>query len=469
MRFSLFNEGLSLLPQSHMPNRRWLVSHIGSRELYACPLSFERLGTLRYFYTDFWCSHFRGIFSRMPSPIWGLARRYQPELPSKKIVSFNAESLFLETQQYFRSKSTAGDAPHFLKVGARFARNVAKHMSRLDLDPARDVHLAFSTGALESLQYAKSRGVPAILDQLDPGRVDEEMIAEESLRWPGWDVSGNAKTPEAYYERHHQEWAAADIIIVNSQFSRQAIHKQGVPLEKLVVVPLAYENETPANARDARIASAPLKVLWLGQIVLRKGLPYLFEAARLLQNANVRFTVAGRIGITELGLKTAPPNVEVLGRVTRERAVELYRSSDVFVLPTISDGFAITQLEAMSYGLPVITTPNCGDVVTPGEDGYIVPIRDPQKLADAIAVLAQDRTLLQTMSEKARARAARSPWHVTQILLKTRSPRLHRKNNVGISPAFSAGKYVEPSPHSLAPYAAGALSQLHDGRPRARR
>ena len=90
---------------------------------------------------------------------------------------------------------------------------------------------------------------------------------------------------------------------MNSNFSRQSIHKQGVPLEKLAVVPLAYENETPANARAARDPNAPLNVLWLGQITLRKGLPYLFEAARLLKDANVRFTVAGRIVVTELGIK----------------------------------------------------------------------------------------------------------------------------------------------------------------------
>ncbi len=393
------------MPQSHLPNRRWLISQIGSRELYACPLSFERLGVLRYFYTDFWCSHFRGTLSKMPAPIWGLARRYQPELPSKKVISFNTQSLLLETRQYLKAKSTSGDVPHFLKVGARFAKDVAKAMSKLELDPARDIHLAFSTGALESLQYAKSRGVLAVLDQLDPGRVDEEMVAEETARWPGWGAS-DPKVPEAYWERHRQEWAAADLIIVNSNFSRQSIHKQGVPLEKLAVVPLAYENETPAVARAVRDPHAPLNVLWLGQITLRKGLPYLFEAARLLKDANVRFTVAGRIVVTEMGLKTAPPNVEVVGRVTRERAVELYRSADVFVLPTISDGFAITQLEAMSYGLPVITTPNCGDVVTPGEDGYIVPIRDPQKLAEAIATLVADRDLLERMSAKALAKSS---------------------------------------------------------------
>ncbi len=230
------------------------------------------------------------------------------------------------------------------------------------------------------------------------------MIIEESERWEGWDALPG-RAPVEYYDRLAKEWGAADRIIVNSNFSKQAIHKQGVALEKLHVVPLAYEAETKPTPRGVTDRTKPLHVLWLGQIILRKGIPYLFEAARLLAGQNVKFTVAGRIGISEMALKTAPANVDVVGRVTRERAVELYQTADVFVLPTISDGFAITQLEAMSYGMPVITTPNCGDVVTEGVDGHIIPIRDPCALANAIAGLEADRELLYRMSVSARAKS----------------------------------------------------------------
>jgi glycosyltransferase involved in cell wall biosynthesis len=86
-------------------------------------------------------------------------------------------------------------------------------------------------------------------------------------------------------------------------------------------------------------------------------------------------------------------------------AERLYRSSDVFVLPTISDGFAITQLEALAHGLPLIVTPNCGDAVRHGIDGLRVPIRDPGALADAIRRFADDRSFLEQASRAAQRRA----------------------------------------------------------------
>src|SRR3984957_3976720 len=82
------------------------------------------------------------------------------------------------------------------------------------------------------------------------------------------------------------------------------------------------------------------------------------------------------------------------GRATRDQTANWYRQSDVFVLPTLSDGFAITQLEAMSYGLPVIATPCCGAVVSDGLDGYIVPVRDADALARAIQWYLNESELL---------------------------------------------------------------------------
>ena len=93
--------------------------------------------------------------------------------------------------------------------------------------------------------------------------------------------------------------------------------------------------------------------------------------------------------------------MKILGRVTRDQLSAIYRRAHVFVLPTISDGFAVTQLEAMAHGLPVVTTRNCGEVVTDGVDGLLVPARDSQALADALARLNDDRGLLSAMSANA--------------------------------------------------------------------
>ena len=100
-------------------------------------------------------------------------------------------------------------------------------------------------------------------------------------------------------------------------------------------------------------------------------------------------------------ITTFPKKMKLLGRVTRDQLNEIYKLGHVFVLPTVSDGFAVTQLEAMLNGLPVIATTNCGDVVTDGVDGLLVPARDGQALASAILKLDQDRVLLRQMSCKA--------------------------------------------------------------------
>ena len=82
----------------------------------------------------------------------------------------------------------------------------------------------------------------------------------------------------------------------------------------------------------------------------------------------------------------------------------------MFVLPTLCDSFALVQLEAMACGVPVITTPNCGSVVRDGVDGFIVPIRDADAIADKVELLLTDRALRQRMGRNARARAREFTW-----------------------------------------------------------
>jgi glycosyltransferase involved in cell wall biosynthesis len=93
------------------------------------------------------------------------------------------------------------------------------------------------------------------------------------------------------------------------------------------------------------------------------------------------------------------------GPVSRSGAAEWYRKADLFVLPTISDGFAITQLEAMSHGLPVITTPCCGEVVSDGVDGFIVPPRDADALARLFLRYLAEPELLREQQQAALTKA----------------------------------------------------------------
>jgi glycosyltransferase involved in cell wall biosynthesis len=142
-------------------------------------------------------------------------------------------------------------------------------------------------------------------------------------------------------------------------------------------------------------------VLWLGTVSVSKGIQYLVEAARMLAGHPITVSVVGPLRIRDEVVRSAPPSVTFEGPVPRNKTDDYYRWADVFVLPTVSDGFALTQLEAMAHGLPVIATPNCGRVVSDGQDGFLVPARDAEALADALAILSDDRDRILDMAHKA--------------------------------------------------------------------
>jgi glycosyltransferase involved in cell wall biosynthesis len=246
-------------------------------------------------------------------------------------------------------------------------------------------------------------GGVAILGQVDPASSEEQIVAQERQRWPGWETE-DAVVPEPWKERRWAEWAEADLIVVNSTWARDCLQAQGVPETKLRVIPLAYE--PPRAPTPPRQPGPKLRVLWLGQVILRKGIPYLLEAARRLAGEPIEFCIAGSIRISPEAVVSAPPNVRFLGPVSRSLVSEFYADADVFVLPTLSDGFAITQLEAMAHGLPVIATPRCGEVVVPGRNGLIVPPADSEALAQALAALTADRQTVASMSREARQTAS---------------------------------------------------------------
>ena len=433
----------------------WICSQIGAREHYAVPRALHKSGRLSALYTDFWAGRAlrraleMGVVRLKIGALRSLAARYHPELEDGRseigdrrwksevsgrpalVQSWNLRALWwegmlrrsqksevrsqrpeienqsgnLENRQQkpeennefqlsdFKVsafKNAGGPYRGFIEVGSRFAVRVREALKRrADLKPD-SIFFAYDTGALETLEWCRERGIKCVLNQMDPNRVEAELVHAEEKQWPDWAAHPTA-VPEEYFRRREREWALADRIVVNSEFSRQALLRQGVAAEKLAVIPLCYEAEAgkrkaesgnELQISDFKISTlSPLRVLFLGQVILRKGIQYLIEAAKLLSNENIHFDVVGSVGISREAVASAPGNMTFHGRAGRDQAADWYRRSHLFVLPTLSDGFAITQLEAMAHGLPVIATPCCGEVVSDGADGFIVPPRDAGALA----------------------------------------------------------------------------------------
>ncbi|HSV16163.1 MAG TPA: glycosyltransferase family 4 protein [Tepidisphaeraceae bacterium] len=384
---------------------RWIVSQLGARQHYGVPRGFYYRDELRLLYTEAWCRWGRGLLRRGPRPVRAFAGRSHPDIPNCLVRSFNFQNIYDQLTHRGDNASLQQQHLAYLRIGHWYASAVAKDLSRQKLDPDQDVFFGFNTGCLETFQMLRERGIISICDQIDPARFEEQLVFDESERWPGWEKQPG-RIPEAYWQRMNEEWSAASMILVNSEWSRQALLKQGAAPEKIFIVPPAYEPEkTHLPAR--RNFDRPLTVLWIGSVILRKGIQYLIEAAKLLQNEpQVQFIIAGPIKISDEALATAPPNMKFLGRLTRDQTVDWYRQADVFILPTLSDGFAVTQVEAMAHALPVIVTPNCGQVVTDGVDGLVIEPYSGQAIADAVTSLNADRQLLREMSYRALDKSA---------------------------------------------------------------
>jgi glycosyltransferase involved in cell wall biosynthesis len=380
---------------------RWIVAQEGTRQSYAIPLAFHRLRMLRSFYVDIWCRWGRSLLRRGPAGARALSTHFDPELPQDRVVDFNPVAILDRVRQHFGNDhwSLAHRADHFCRFGQWFATRVRNHLEKQELNPAIDHFFGFNTNCLETLEMLRKRQVITVVDQVDPGIVEEELVLEEAERWPGWSRKPG-RMPKSYWDRIKAEWAAADLVLVNSEWSKVAIVQQGVPKEKIIVVPLAIDLAQD-HALQPVSKEGNLKVLWLGSVILRKGIQYLVEAARRLQKQKIEFLLAGPLGVSRDAVSTFPSNLKLLGRITRDQLGQIYRQAHVFVLPTISDGFAVTQLEAMAHGLPVVTTPNCGRVVTHGVDGFVAPARDSRALADALGRLNDNRQLLLEMSQNA--------------------------------------------------------------------
>ena len=356
---------------------------------------------LRLFYVDTWCRWGRSLLARGPRPCRALATHFSPGLPQELVVSFNRSVLHSRALFHLRRcRLSTRDLSHeYCRFGEKFAGLVREHLKRQELDWVSDSFFGFNSNCLETLEYLRARGVFTVVDQVDPGKVEEDLCIEEAERWPEWSrVPGRMSAD--YWDRIKAEWTTADLVLVNSEWSAEALVQQGVARDKLIVVPLALdlpgEKERPGSKPEGK-----LKVLWLGSIILRKGIQYLVQAARLLEREGVEFILAGSIGVSDRAVRSFPPNMRLIGNLTRNHVGDVYQQAHVFVLPTLSDGFAITQLEAMAHSLPVVTTPNCGKVVTDGVDGFIVPVRQPQALAEAIYRLHANRSLLAQMSANA--------------------------------------------------------------------
>ena len=371
-------------------NNAWLCCQIGAREHYAVPRALQRRGLLEELITDLWIrpgSVLRSLRN-------GLAGRFHPSLSAVRVTAPNASALTFAV----RSSLTGETGWNLInKRNDWFQRWVVDQLSRRNNPDVRSV-FAYSYAAKDIFRFARGRGWRTVLGQIDPGPAEERIVAGLNANH-GWQPA-----PPGYWEQWRSECDLADQIVVNSNWSRDALLSEGIATQKIRVVPLAFEptRESLGFTRSYPAAftpERPLRVLFLGQINLRKGAAQLFDSITHISDEPIDFRFVGPLQVdipAELKHR-----IKYFGVASRTDVDRHYRDADVFILPTLSDGFGLTQLEAQSWKLPVIASRNCGDVVVDNCNGLILEEVSGAAIAGALQQLLRSPERLQTMSDNA--------------------------------------------------------------------
>jgi glycosyltransferase involved in cell wall biosynthesis len=237
------------------------------------------------------------------------------------------------------------------------------------------------------------------------------MEEEESLQ-PEWAVTlqGRGDSDEKL-RRKDEELALATDIVVPSEFVRGTLRKAG-PLEaRVTVLPYGAPPAKPSVRTGGEVTDGKLKVLFVGSLSQRKGLSYLLQAVARL-GSKIELTLIGR-RVAECRALDAALCVHLwIPSLSHSALLEEMSHHDVMVFPSLFEGCALVILEAMSQGVPVITTPNAGSsqFVSDGDDGFIVPIRDVEAIVEKLETLLLNRDRLASMSQTAMRKAAQHSW-----------------------------------------------------------
>lgn len=382
-----------------------VVSQLGARMHYAVPRIFASAGRLAHFYTDIcatkgWPRIVNSFPATLyPAPVKRLAGRLPKGVPTALTTVFSSFGL-RSVLRHMRTRDVVEETSHAIWAGSVFSEMVA----RRGFHDAAGLY-AFSGDALEQMRAAKQQGLWTAVEQMiAPRDVVETLLDQEMMRFPKW--AGPVRdNPHArlFADREKAEWRLADVIVCPSEFVRKHVVACGGPEDRCVVVPYGV-NASAAIDRPARMPG-PIRVLTVGEVGLRKGSPYVVEAARLMEGA-ARFRMAGRVRVPDDVKQEISQWVELRGIVPRSQIVEEFRWADVFLLPSLCEGSATAVYEALAAGLPVITTENTGSVVRDGIEGFIVPVCDPEAIATAVRALADNPELRRSMSTNALLRAA---------------------------------------------------------------
>lgn len=230
----------------------------------------------------------------------------------------------------------------------------------------------------------------------------DSLMAEHELNLPQEDLN-----------RLSRESCDAHFAVTPSTFAKQSLLEANVSSDRIAVVPYGIDNAIFAPKKYSDHGNRPMRLIFVGSLVQRKGLGYLLAAMRRVRGQPIELVLVGR-GARDDALLAQFSDVpfRLAWNISRSELVRELQAADVFILPSLAESFAHVILEAMAVGLPVVTTTNTAgpDLLEEGRTGFVGAIRDVDFVVEKIQWFLANRDALATMGRACQEEAARRTW-----------------------------------------------------------
>lgn len=356
-----------------MGKTNFIIYHVGARDNYLLAETILQKNEQAYLFTDYW------LYKNSILNLFGKNyRRINHQINDNNVEAF---SLFQILIVELRKRFIKNKFQLWNFLGYNFQNFVLKNI-KLNTDD-KFIFFGFTGGNFQVLKELKDKSnLVFIHNQFDPGLVYYDL-----------DESSSNKYKELFLKNIIKEWDLSDLIIVNSQYSKNCLIEKGVSSQKIKIVPLAYNK--PINEFE-KINNKKLKIAFIGNVNKIKGFETFLEVAKLTSDS-CEFVAIGNIYIDNKIFHDAKSYISFLGFLNKEELEEYYKQIDVLIFPTFCDGFGMVQLEAMANGIPVIASEFCAKIVDDNRNGFIV--NDYKDIVEKIEILNHDRELLSKFSK----------------------------------------------------------------------
>lgn len=418
---------------------RIVLTHPSRQHVYQTVLAAQQAGMLQRFVTSYYWGGSDGI-ARSLRALVGRRRHWLAQLLKRRWHPDIEPSLVTTFPHYFLAGRTAGRVLRAVSRRAvprldewaelQFDRKVGRWLSR---QPRPTIVHGFEGSVLETFLAARKLGARTVLDVPSAHEHGIRLSTEEGERFEGLDL-------ERMRQRIRRERMQADYLFAPSELVRACLEENLVPAGRIIQIPLGVDPDRFRPAPRWVGVPRPFRALYAGRLNAGKGVRYLLGAWESLKLDNAELILAGPADAFGKALLTQfRGNVRWLGGISHHEMHQWFSTSDVFVFPSLSDGFGLAVCEAMAAGLPVIVTRNCGVAIRDGVDGYVLPIRDAAALACAIYHLHKHPQTRARMGASGR-----------RLVLERYTWRHYRRRVVAAYDAIAAGLPVQAAVDQVA-------------------